>query len=324
MAADIGISVVVGTYNHGRYIGECLQSVLDQTYRNVEVIVIDDGSTDDTRQAVEPFIDRITYVYQENQGRAAARNHGIQKARFDWIAIIDADDLWEPTKLEKQVAAIHKHPQIDIIVTNACFFKNDQVIVEDFFAKMVLMHRTPVIEDGTLRIFEDKLFPLFIRENFVNQSSILLRKKCFETEGLYNNEYKRCEDRDLWLRLARRFTFAYLSEVLTRTRTHSLGDGPGTDQPIKWRIRVLQDALARDTEWERKYRRDFMQVIGRTYFELGYFYFARQNNSRRSRKSFASSIAHGYHHPLVWLYYASTFLPGSLARLLRRIKQTIR
>lgn len=311
MAQDIKITVVVGTYNHGKYVGQCVKSILDQTYTNLELIVIDDGSTDNTREVLKPYADSIRYVYQENLGRAAAKNHGIELAASDWIAIVGADDLWEPDKLARQVAAIEKYPQIDLISTNSSTFNDEGVVAENFFDKMRLMFEVPAITDGSIRVFSERLFPLFIVENFINESSVLVRKKCFMTEGLYDSFFKRCQDRDMWMRLSRKYTFACIDEVLVRTRVNSLGDGPGTDQPIVFRIKALEKALERDTEWERKYRRQLLRQIGRNHFELGYFYYRQQRDLRKYRYHLGRSISCGHRPIKIYLQYLSTFLPIS-------------
>src|SRR3989442_14831209 len=109
------VSVVVTTYNQAPYIHQALQSVFDQTYPNFEVIVVDDGSTDDTPTKLGPFMDRIVYVCHENQGIAASRNAGIQKAKGEFIALLDGDDLWELGKLAIQVGALRRFQSAGLI-----------------------------------------------------------------------------------------------------------------------------------------------------------------------------------------------------------------
>ena len=98
------ISVVIPTYNYGHFVTEAVDSVLAQTYRHYEVVVVDDGSTDDTRARLAPYGDRIRYIHQENQGLSAARNTGIRAARGGVIGLLDSDDKWHPRKLETQAA----------------------------------------------------------------------------------------------------------------------------------------------------------------------------------------------------------------------------
>src|SRR5207249_11176371 len=109
------VSVVIATYNCRRYVGEAVESALAQSYQPIEVIVVDDGSTDGTAEELRPFKDRIRYLVQANQGPAAARNHGIRAARGEYVAFLDADDLWAPSKIEKQVAAMEKSDKIGVV-----------------------------------------------------------------------------------------------------------------------------------------------------------------------------------------------------------------
>src|ERR1019366_6906368 len=109
------VSVVIPAYNYGRFVTEAAECALNQTYRPLEVIVVDDGSTDDTRQRLAPYLDRIQYVYQENRGLSAARNTGIRHARGEWIAFLDADDFWHPQKTTVQLGAVAGDPAIGVV-----------------------------------------------------------------------------------------------------------------------------------------------------------------------------------------------------------------
>src|SRR5262245_47307538 len=103
------VSVVIPSYNYGQFVGEAVESALLQTWRGgVEVIVVDDGSRDDTRRRLGPYMDRIRYIYQENRGLSGARNTGIRAARGEWIALLDADDRWHPEKTEIQLEAAER------------------------------------------------------------------------------------------------------------------------------------------------------------------------------------------------------------------------
>ena len=105
------ISVVIPAYNHGRFLREAIDSVLAQTYAPLEIIVVDDGSTDDTEQIVRSYGDRVRYIRQQNAGVGAARNNGIANARGEYVAFLDSDDLWLPEKLAVQVEYMRRHPE---------------------------------------------------------------------------------------------------------------------------------------------------------------------------------------------------------------------
>src|SRR5262245_59636957 len=112
------VSIVLTTFNQAPYIVDAVESALHQTYDNCEVIVIDDGSTDNTEQKIQPYRDRIQYIYQSNQGVAGSRNTGILAARGEFLAFLDGDDIWEADKLAEQVAAAERYPESGIIAVD--------------------------------------------------------------------------------------------------------------------------------------------------------------------------------------------------------------
>ena len=176
------VSVVIPAYNQGQFVRDAVLSALEQTYQPLEVIVIDDGGTDDTRQQLEPFFDRITYVCQRNAGVAAARNAGIRRARGEWIALLDADDLWHPQKLEVQLRAVRG--------------REDVALVGSPIGSSLVDSRlpTPVVRELTLRDF--------LLSSRIGPSSALIRRRCFEIVGSFDETLSSVEDRDMWLRLA--------------------------------------------------------------------------------------------------------------------------
>ena len=119
------VSVIIPVYNSERYISEAVESVLNQTYRNLQVIVINDGSTDGTERALEPYMDHINYFFQENRGVAAARNVGIRSSRGRHIAFLDSDDIWMPEKLENQVSYMIGHPEFKFLYSDFVYFNDD-------------------------------------------------------------------------------------------------------------------------------------------------------------------------------------------------------
>ena len=109
------VSTVIPAHNYGRYVGEAIDSVLAQTYSPVEVVVVDDGSTDDTRARLAPYASMIRYLHQEKGGLSAARNTGIRQANGEWIALLDADDLWHPEKLELQLRSAARLGEVALV-----------------------------------------------------------------------------------------------------------------------------------------------------------------------------------------------------------------
>lgn len=109
------VSVIIPTYNSAPYIVDAIGSVLAQTYQNLEIIVVDDGSNDNTREVLVRYRDKITCLYQENRGVSAARNRGMQHAQGEFIALLDADDIWLPTKLERQLRFMFEHMDVELV-----------------------------------------------------------------------------------------------------------------------------------------------------------------------------------------------------------------
>ena len=200
------ISVVVTVYNAERYIGESLTAILSQTHPPDEVIVVDDGSTDDTPAELAKFNKDIRVIVQTNQGHAPALNHGFKAAHGDYIAKCDADDIWTPNKLQRQTDALTTHPQTDIAFSGAWFFG------------LIEGPRAPYPGAGLLDRgdFARRLY----RANSVCASSTLTRRRLYERLGPFAEDV-RAEDYDYWLRaLAAGAVFHYDPEVLVHFRRH--------------------------------------------------------------------------------------------------------
>lgn len=217
------VSVIVPAYNAETFIGFTLDSVVSQTYKNIEVLVVDDGSQDRTGKIVQSIAQRdsrITLVQQSNQGVAAARNLAIEKSSGEYIAPVDADDIWYPQKLEKQVQCLL---QAELSV-GLVYSRSIQIDAAGFpVISGKVSFKKPVIKP------EGKVYFALVRSNFVgNSSTPLIRRACFETVGYYNCQMKQqeaqgCEDWELYLRIAERYQFRVVPEVLVGYRQVSGG-----------------------------------------------------------------------------------------------------
>lgn len=206
------VSVIVPVYNAETYIAHTLNSVLSQTYKNIEVIVVDDGSHDRTAQIVEAIAQqdgRVTLLRQSNLGVAAARNLAFQKSRGEYIAPIDADDIWYPQKIEKQVYCIlHADPSVGLVYAWSVHIDERGLLTGGFNASDI----------------EGDVFLVLIVSNFISNSSApLIRRVCFEQVGGYSTRLFKlnaqgCEDRDLYLRIAESYKFRVVKEFLVGYR----------------------------------------------------------------------------------------------------------
>lgn len=181
------ISVIIPTYNRAEWLTEAVESVLAQTWRDFELIVVDDGSTDDTAHRLAVYGDRLRYVQQANAGVSAARNHGIRLARGKWLAFLDSDDLWEPEKLAAQMAFFRENPNAHICQTEEIWIRRGQRV------NPKRKHRK---HSGW--IFEHCL-PLCI----VSPSAVMMARSLLDEVGLFDESLPACEDYDLWLRISK-------------------------------------------------------------------------------------------------------------------------
>ncbi|PSB52488.1 glycosyl transferase [filamentous cyanobacterium Phorm 6] len=200
------VSVIIPAYNGDRYIVQAVESVLAQTFTDYEIIVVDDGSTDETYQVLQPYFDRIRYVYQENRGVAAARNRGIQEAKGKFIAFLDQDDFFAPDKLAAQIALFHQQPSLGIVNSGWRLVNNQGETISDI---------TPWL-----------YFPKLDLETWIVQmpvlpSAMMFSRQWLELAGGFNSEFDSVDDSDLVLRLAvLGCEAAWLHQVTVSYRQH--------------------------------------------------------------------------------------------------------
>ncbi|MEO8587734.1 MAG: glycosyltransferase [Flavobacteriales bacterium] len=230
LVASGPIDVIIPLYNGGRFISDALRSVLEQTLPPRSVIVVDDGSTDDGAYVVERFIaantsgTRITCVRQSNAGPNAARNAGIAHSTAPLLAFLDADDLWHPTKLEKQVALFDRAPASLGLVY--CDFDT----MDDGGAPLDTgrnAHTEPPLRG---RVFDRLLFANRISGS---ASAVLIRRTCFDAAGLFDTELRGSEDWDMWLRISERWEVDLVDESLVSIRRHGASAQMDTDHMLR-------------------------------------------------------------------------------------------
>jgi glycosyltransferase involved in cell wall biosynthesis len=205
MGSDF-VSVVVPAYNAASYLKQALESIFSQTYRNFEIIMVDDGSTDDTPIIAQQFGDAIRYIRQVNRGLSAARNTAIRNARADIIALLDSDDLWEPQFLERMICHLDLDPEAVGVYCGFQYINSKGEIVGKPSLKIVppeLFHRT-IISEG----------------NWLVPSGVVFRKRLAEDVGLFDESISPVADADLWIRLSAYSPFIGLPEALVKYRRH--------------------------------------------------------------------------------------------------------
>jgi glycosyltransferase involved in cell wall biosynthesis len=202
------VSVIITAYNSERFLAEAIESVLAQTFRDFEVLVVDDGSTDGTGHVVRRYGASVRYIRQENRGQSAARNNGIRAARGEFIAFLDADDLWLSDKLERQMRAFTSFPAAGL-VTGGLIMVDGQGKALKKVALPPYPGREALLERITVRGM-----------TVATPSCVMARRECFTRAGLFDEQMHAAEDRDLWLRITRLYEAVFLPGFLIRYRIH--------------------------------------------------------------------------------------------------------
>ena len=237
------VSVVIPAYNAAAFVRETIDSALAQTYRDLEIVVVNDGSTDDTPAILDGYGDRIRAHHQPNAGLSAARNIGARLATGDWIAFLDADDLWLPKKIEMQIAA----------AGNACWSYTNRF---NFGARGAVPERQ---SDVTQMDGGDVFVPLLMRGNFITVSSVMIDRALFEASGGFYHQKGGCEDWDLWLRIsALGHPISYVAEPLVRYRftATSMSANHRAMAPARQAVvgRALDSPRGQELDWSLRRR----------------------------------------------------------------------
>jgi len=348
MSADL-VSVVIPTFNRAYCLGQALDSVFSQTHQNLEVLLVDDGSTDDTRAllerhwAAEP---RLRYLYQANAGVSAARNHGLREARGDYIALLDSDDTWMPWKLAAQLACLNAFPEAGMIWTDMQAVDPDgQVLYPMFLRRMYTAYRwfsaeqlfsaerrlaslmpdvPPDLSDAVVRCGD--VFSPMLMGNLVHTSTVLLRRSRYEKVRQFDESMKTGEDYDFHLRTCREGPVAFLDAALIR---YQCGRADQLSRPGL----VMQIAQNFLLTVERTLERDRARVslpdwmIARSLAD-GHRWLGEtalyQGDRQQAKAHLAASLRRYPWQPRTALLLASALPPPAAGQLLRRGWRTMR
>lgn len=226
------VSVILPTYNRAHLLGRAIRSVLDQTYQDFELIVIDDGSTDNTNEVVKSFNEpRIRYIRQElNRGPTVARNIGINAAKGKYIAFQDSDDEWLPEKLKKQMSIFEISPErIGVVYTG-------------FYS--IKCGRKKYIPDKKVKIFEGDIYQELLKKNFVGTPAAIVRKSCFERVGMFNENLPCLEDWELFIRISKYYNFRFIDEPLLNAFFSPGSISTNREAPLKAHMLILFENIS--------------------------------------------------------------------------------
>ncbi|MEW6247794.1 MAG: glycosyltransferase [Nitrospirota bacterium] len=203
------VSVVIPLYNARDVIRETIESVLAQSWKDYDIVVVDDGSTDGSEAIVREFGDRVHYVRQDNGGVARARNRGIAESIGEYIALLDHDDLWHPAKLEKQVAVLDRRPEVGIVITDVAHIDRDG---------------KPMGVIGAGYNPSETFARLFVRGYVPTPSAAMIRRSVLQTVGGFDERFHSAglDDHELWTRIAAQYDIANIAEPLTYHRNREI------------------------------------------------------------------------------------------------------
>jgi glycosyltransferase involved in cell wall biosynthesis len=326
------VSVVIPTYNRSGYVVEAVDSVLRQTYPSYEVIVVDDGSTDDTHEALEPYMGRIRYVRQENLGEGAARNLGVSRARGEYVAFLDSDDMWEPEFLAATMEAFKKFPEAEMVTTNFKVINAEGKTVAAEIGK-----RSPNSFFTTAGLLDEDWrtigMPVARRESLVSVG---------EFEG-----WKVGADMNMWLRFSLRFPIAHVPRCLQVHRYHegsSAGDWEAFLErdisglrkfieehalPLFGKNHLFRRALASIRLGRRLLSCFHPPCLRRMNRQVGYLYHFQAyqrmlaNRHREARGCLTRAIRYRPLYLKNYAYLLFTCLPSSAYAVARRLKRTL-
>ncbi|NJE05554.1 glycosyltransferase [Thermococcus sp. M36] len=201
------VSVVIPTYNRANLLKRAIESVLNQGFRDFELIVVDDASSDNTPEVVESIEDgRIRYIrLKKNSGGPVARNTGIKKARGKFIALLDDDDEWLPNRLNVQVKKFENLSREVGVIYGGFYYVSQQ-------DGRILGKRLPR--------YRGNVYGHLLRENFIGSPTLLIRRKCFKRAGLFDPKLTSSQDWDMWLRIAKYYKFEYVDEIIAKYYVH--------------------------------------------------------------------------------------------------------
>jgi len=300
------VSAIVPVFNAERYVREALDSVLGQTYPALEVVVVDDGSTDRTAEIVRAYGDRVRFLQQANKGPAAARNLGLANARGRYIGFLDADDQWLPDKVERQVGLLEANPDLGACYGALVYFNEQGEIAS-------LTHQAVPTPSGW--IFED----ILTHPGFIGIDTLMIRRDCLDRVGPFNEDLRTAEDTNLTLRLARHWPFGYLPGPVARYRVHSqsltqqAGIPRGTIRSLDHLVSLYPDLRpSRNRAMRKAYALRHMDMCD----------LALHRGTRKdARRHGLRAVSYAPKSKRAWAYLGRALVPPAVVELFRRARR---
>lgn len=224
MDAHVKVSIIIPLYNAEKYIGQTLNSILSQSYQNIELIIVDDCSTDQSKSVVDSFLSKHVKYFCETKncgGPAGPRNTGIKQSSGDLIMMFDSDDIMLPGKIERSVNCFINNPDIGLLCTGFQSIDNDDNLLSGDYLKDYTRFRTSLVPTSLKSAFRIKAVEAYkqlFHSNYVGTSSVVIPKVVFEKVGFFDDSMTNADDWDMWFRIAKSYDFMFIDETLHQYR----------------------------------------------------------------------------------------------------------
>ncbi len=225
------VDIIIPSYNAANYLRAAVESVMSQTFEDWRIILVDDGSTDNTAEIIEPFLrqlgSKITYIKKENQGLPAARNTAIRNSSAEFLALLDADDVWLPSRLLVSLKSFEKHPQVGLSYGLISRINPQGEIISTW--------------SGNHQWTEGNIAPcIYVLKVQLPCPTMTFRRKCIDEVGLFDETMRATEDRDLWLRIALRYEVAFVPEIIAYYRSSPNSMSTDPERMLKAQLQFIR------------------------------------------------------------------------------------
>lgn len=293
----VKVSVIIPTYNRAYCILNALESIFNQTFSDYEVIVVDDGSTDNTKQVLEKYSDKITYIYQQNKGQASARNNGIRNSKGEYIAFLDSDDEWLPERLKSGADILDSNKDVYLLFSDMYRTKKGSVLKDTYF--------------GLYKPCRGFVFKELYFQDFIPTSSVIIRKECFLKQGYFDEFLPLCEDYDMWLRIAPFYKFEYIDKPLVIYRYNMHQSSSNIIEGLKNQIIVLENAKMNNSKLIQEFRKKAnVRMASVSYLLCRYL--VKDRRYKEAIKEIRSGIKFNYLNPKMYLLIIYSTIMGAI------------
>jgi glycosyltransferase involved in cell wall biosynthesis len=346
-SGPVDVSVIIPTYNRGSLITDAVESVLGQQVPRVEIIVVDDGSNDNTLQTLAPYRDRIIIVQTNHGGAPHARNAGIKVATGRYVAFLDSDDRYLPHKLAMQLAVLDRFPDVGLVYTE--FSAIGEAPAEEFHLKT---YHAPAFRNGETHqhyfneamslkeagidcppwshrtIYFGEIFDQYLRVLFVFVNSLMVRRAVLDSVGLHDETLSLFDGYDLVLRIAKRNRIAFVDVPTYQLRYHDdqISTTKRTDGPVvfiskqRQLLRIVERHGVQDHHYYENHKSAVDATMGRLHRALGVALMCHPGNEGEARRCFAECRRYGVAVQALWLL---TFVPSTLRRIAMKVREMV-